>query len=111
LISINAQQLQNIMQLHPEMILLNVRPEGTSSEGWIPKSQHLPQSELAARVEAMVPNKATPLVVYGADIACSASSRAVVSLERLGYSQVYDLCSGLKGWKQEGFPLIFRQLE
>jgi rhodanese-related sulfurtransferase len=107
-ITVNALELNALMEQEPALALLNVRPTGTAHEGWLPGSRHLPQAEIALRAASLLPDKEQPVAVYGADIACEAASRAAATLEQMGYRRVYELSSGLKGWKQAGFRLIFR---
>mgnify|MGYP002762802077 CR=1 FL=1 len=45
------------------------------------------------------------LVVYCMDEQCGASPKAVETLENMGFENVYDMPSGIDGWKQAGFAV------
>jgi sulfur-carrier protein adenylyltransferase/sulfurtransferase len=84
-------------------LFLDVRELNEWDEGHIPGALHLPRGNLESRVEAAVPDKERPLVVYCASGARSAF--AARALGELGYSDVRNLAGGFVDWKRNGLPV------
>jgi rhodanese-related sulfurtransferase len=105
MITINAIELKIILDGQAGLQLLNVRPADTFSQQCLPGSLRLPLAELKAGAEAMLADKGALIAVYDSDLTCEDSTRAARVLESLGYTNVYDFSSGLKGWRDAGFPL------
>jgi rhodanese-related sulfurtransferase len=103
MITVSAQELKDLLERFPGMVLLNVRPIGTLLESQLPGSVRVPQVELEAKADALLPDKTVVIAVYGADLNCEASSKAATTLEKLGYKYIYNFMVGLKGWKEAGF--------
>ncbi len=75
--------------------LLDVRTEEEYALGHIAGSLLLPVDDVEAGVEALLPDKARPVIVY-----CRSGRRsrmAVEVMEKLGYETLYDL-GGVCGW-------------
>jgi sulfur-carrier protein adenylyltransferase/sulfurtransferase len=82
--------------------IVDVRERDEWAEGHIPGAVHIPRGNLESRIEAAVPDRSTPVVVY-----CSSGNRsafAAKSLEELGYEDVVSLAGGFTDWKRSGFP-------
>ena len=72
-----------------------------------PCALNVPESDedFKQRVEDVLPDQATPVVVYCANEDCQASPRAAKKLEDLGYVNVFDFEAGLAGWRRAGHDL------
>lgn len=57
------------------------------------------------RAAELAPDKARPLVVYGAAQASLESAEAAAKLARLGYAAVHDFRGGLAAWRAAGRPV------
>jgi sulfur-carrier protein adenylyltransferase/sulfurtransferase len=89
--------------LAEQPLFVDVRELPEWDEGHIPGAVHLPRGSLESRIEAAVPDKERPLVVYCASGARSAfASRA---LGELGYTDVRNLAGGFVDWKRNGLPV------
>jgi sulfur-carrier protein adenylyltransferase/sulfurtransferase len=87
--------------------IVDVREREEWDEGHIPGAVHVPRGHLESRVEAAVPDRSTPVVVY-----CASGSRsafAAKTLEELGYENVVSLAGGFTDWKRNGFPFELPQ--
>jgi sulfur-carrier protein adenylyltransferase/sulfurtransferase len=83
-------------------LFLDVRERDEWDEGHIPGAVHVTRSYLESRIEAAVPDRESPIVVY-----CAGGWRsafATQTLEELGYSNVVNLAGGFTDWKRSGFP-------
>ena len=82
--------------------IVDVRERNEWDEGHIPGAVHVPRGHLESRIEAAVPDRSGPVVVY-----CASGSRsafAAKTLEELGYESVVSLAGGFTDWKRNGFP-------
>ncbi len=85
-----------------DAVFLDVREADEWDQGAIPQARFLPRGILERDIETVVPDRATPLVVY-----CSGgwrSALAGVALQDLGYSDVVSMAGGFDRWKAEGHP-------
>ncbi|MBA2475534.1 MAG: molybdopterin-synthase adenylyltransferase MoeB [Actinobacteria bacterium] len=83
-------------------LFLDVREQDEWQEGHLPGALHIPRGFLESRVEAAVPERDRPIVVY-----CAAGARsafAAKTLVELGYSDVASLAGGYTEWKRNGLP-------
>lgn len=84
--------------------IIDVREEDELQAGVIPTATHIPRGVLELRIEAVVPDRSTSIVIY-----CAAGTRSALaahSLMELGYRNVRSLEDGIKGWKDQGFSLL-----
>jgi molybdopterin/thiamine biosynthesis adenylyltransferase/rhodanese-related sulfurtransferase len=90
--------------------LVDIREQDEWDEGHIPGAVHIPRGNLESRVEAAVPDKERPVLLY-----CAGGSRsafAAKTLEELGYERVSSLAGGYTDWKRNGHPTVLpRSLE
>jgi molybdopterin/thiamine biosynthesis adenylyltransferase/rhodanese-related sulfurtransferase len=84
----------------PGVMVLDVREPDEYDQGAVPGSLHIPRGHLESQIEAKVPNKDTPLVVFCAGGVRSAF--AAKTLEELGYTDVVSVAGGFGKWKDEG---------
>ncbi len=82
--------------------LLDTREQQEWRAGYLAGATLLPPIEVAARVEDVVPDKSTPVVIYCA--AGARSLRAAFQLASMGYQEVYSVAGGIGRWKAEGRP-------
>jgi molybdopterin/thiamine biosynthesis adenylyltransferase/rhodanese-related sulfurtransferase len=83
---------------------VDIREIDEWQEGHLPQAIHVPRGNLESRIEAAVPDKTTPVVLY-----CAAGNRSVFgakTLEELGYSEVYSLAGGFTDWKRNGLDIV-----
>src|SRR5689334_21008796 len=81
--------------------MLDVRERDEYEQGFIPGAVHIPRGNLETRIEANVPDRSTPVIVY-----CASGSRsayAAKTLGELGYTDVVSLAGGFSSWKQNGY--------
>lgn len=83
--------------------LLDVRERGEFNFGQIPGATPLPRGLLELRVEALVPRRDVPVVVYGDD--GQHSALAAQTLAAMGYTAIAVLAGGLAAWTAAGLAL------
>lgn len=80
--------------------IIDIRERDEHEQGAIPGSRLIPRGILERDIAGLIPDTATPLVVY-----CAAGQRsalAAATLLDMGYSNVASLSGGFERWKAEG---------
>jgi molybdopterin/thiamine biosynthesis adenylyltransferase/rhodanese-related sulfurtransferase len=83
-----------------DAVWVDVRETDEWQEGHIPGAVHVPRGNFESRIEGVVADKTTPVVLY-----CSAGNRsafAAKTLAELGYDTVFSLAGGFTDWKRNG---------
>ncbi len=84
----------------PRPVLIDVRERDEYEQGFIPGAVHIARGNLETRIEANVPDRAAPVILY-----CASGTRsayAAKTLSELGYTDVVSLAGGFSGWKENG---------
>lgn len=105
---ITAAQARALLDEDSPPVFLDVREHDEWHEGHLPRALHVPRGNLESRIEALLPEKHTDIVVY-----CAGGSRsafAVKSLEELGYTSLRNLAGGFADWKRNGYPITTPRL-
>jgi rhodanese-related sulfurtransferase len=83
------------------LTLLDVRERDAFEAGHLPGALHLARGQLELRVDEVVPDPATRVVVY-----CELgkiSTLAVRTLREMGYLRAVALDGGMKAWREAGY--------
>ncbi len=100
--SLNANGAVQLMN-REKAVVVDVSDASEYAAGHIVGSKNLPASELAAKLEGAVKNKALPIILV-----CATGTRAarqVSAAKKLGYDNVQAIAGGLKAWREAGLPL------
>lgn len=84
-------------------VRLDVREPDETATGFLPGARLVPRGFLEQRVQAEVPDPATPIVVY-----CASGNRSVLAartLAELGYRDVRSLAGGIAAWRAAGLAV------
>ncbi len=82
--------------------LVDVREAGEWEQGHVPGAHHVAKSRVEQEIEAAIPDRSTPVVLY-----CAAGVRSVFvaqTLRVLGYRDVVSMAGGFEQWKALGLP-------
>jgi rhodanese-related sulfurtransferase len=80
--------------------LLDVREESEFAAGHLPGAEHLGKGIIERDIEARVPELDAEVVVY-----CGGGYRSALaadSLRRMGYTNVWSMFGGFRGWVEAG---------
>ena len=80
--------------------LLDVREESEWEQGHAAGAKHLSKSYLEQDIEALVPDRSTPIVIY-----CAGGIRSLFAgqtLMDMGYTDITSMRGGFQAWKAEG---------
>ena len=98
---IEPAALDGVLREHgPRATVIDVREPDEHAQGMIPGTVYIPRGFLELRIEASVPDRATPVIVY-----CAGGTRSLLaarSLGELGYNNVRSLAGGFTAWKRAG---------
>ncbi len=98
---ITPQILNEKMNNHESLQLIDVREDNEWPSGHIPTAIHMGKGIIERDIEKLFPNLQTQIVVY-----CSGGFRCALvadSLQKMGYKHVYSLGTGLQGWMDVGY--------
>lgn len=103
---VTLEETKTFLKTHPRGKIINVLPPEAYAQQRIPGSINACVFEIVfpERIQELVPDKNTPLLLYGA----GHSEDSVVAAEKLakvGYGDVRIFDDGLDGWKAEALPL------
>jgi len=87
-----------------ELAILDVREELIFSQSHLLFARSAPLSRLELRIEALVPRRATRIVLC--DDADGVAERAAGVLDRRGYTNLFILSGGVTAWGGAGFELF-----
>jgi adenylyltransferase/sulfurtransferase len=99
---IDVPRLAELLGGKTKPVVVDVRDRNEWDEGYIPGAVHVPRANLESRIEAAVPDRTAPIVLY-----CASGSRsafAARSLGELGYEDAASLAGGFAEWKRAGLP-------
>ncbi|MBH0120996.1 hypothetical protein I0Q12_16305 [Rhodococcus sp. CX] len=106
--TIAADELHDLLSIHDEYALLDVREARvTAEEGSILLGVAVPLSRLELRVDALVPRRSTPVIVYDGGKDDDLAQRAASRLAELGYVDVRVLDGGIAAWANAGYTVQF----
>jgi rhodanese-related sulfurtransferase len=66
-------------------------------------ARHIGRGVLERDVEALIPDKGAPLVLY-----CGGGFRSALAadnLQKMGYTNVISMDGGIRAWREAGYPL------
>ncbi|MEQ6903822.1 rhodanese-like domain-containing protein [Nocardioides sp. YIM 152588] len=85
--------------------VVDTRSRRAWDQGHLPGALHIPGAELADRAAAELPDLDAEIVVYCWGPGCNGSTRAALTLARLGYGRVRELIGGFEYWAREGLAV------
>ena len=84
-------------------LLVDVREDREWDAGHLPGAVHMSKGIIERDIEAVVPDPATPIVLY-----CGGGFRSVLvcdNLQRMGYTKCLSLDGGWRDWNALGLPV------
>jgi molybdopterin/thiamine biosynthesis adenylyltransferase/rhodanese-related sulfurtransferase len=88
----------------PAPVLIDVRETEEYAVGHVPGAKHIPRGFLESRIEGVVPDHSTPVVLY-----CASGNRSAYAArtlqEDLGYEHVQSMTGGITLWKDRGYDV------
>ena len=101
---VSAQTAKELIHASPEIAVLDVREYGQFGDGHLLFASSCPYSVLEKRILDLVPNTATPCLLY--DAGDGVGRKAARRIAELGYTNILTVDGGAPGWQEAGFPLF-----
>lgn len=101
---ISVEETHQLLQGKEPVVLLDIREREEIALGYIEGAIFLRQGLLSDKVENLLPDKNTPVVVY-----CAGGIRSLAAakvMKERGYSQVFSMAKGIDGWKKAGYEVV-----
>jgi len=86
-----------------KVLLIDTREESEWAAGHAAGALHLSKGIIERDIEAKVPDKQTPMVLY-----CGGGFRSALAadnLQKMGYQNAISLDGGWRAWQQSGLPV------
>jgi rhodanese-related sulfurtransferase len=83
--------------------LIDVREHEEWTRGHLPRARHLCKGIIERDIEAVVPDRDAPIVLY-----CGGGYRSALAadaLQKMGYRRVASMAGGWRGWTEAGLPV------
>jgi rhodanese-related sulfurtransferase len=87
-----------------KFLLIDVREESEWAHDHLPGAVYLGRGILERDIEKQVPDPDTEMILY-----CGGGFRSALaadSLQKMGYTNVLSMDGGIRGWREQGFPLV-----
>lgn len=89
-----------------DAVIVEALPFEHYEQEHLPGALNLPHDHVDELASQLLPDKATPVIVYCANGPCANSGIAARRLEQLGYHDVSDYALGKEDWVEAGLPTI-----
>lgn len=93
------QKLDRGEKLH----LVDVREDSEWTKGHLPGAEHLGKGVIERDIETKIPDTSAEIVLY-----CGGGFRSALAadnLQKMGYTNVYSMDGGWRGWNEAGLPI------
>ena len=100
---ISAVDLNNKLLAKEALFVFDDNGADRYAKGHIPTAKHLPADAVTA--EALPADKAAMLVFYCGTDKCTACHHAADAAIALGYTNVWIMPEGIKGWEEQKLPV------
>jgi rhodanese-related sulfurtransferase len=84
--------------------LVDVREESEFAKDHLPGAMHLGKGVIERDIETAIPQTDAPIVLY-----CGGGFRSALaaeSLQKMGYTNVWSMDGGIRGWRDKRYPLV-----
>ena len=82
--------------------LIDVREASEWANGHLPTARHLCKGIIERDIEQRIPDTSALIVLY-----CGGGFRSALAadaLQKMGYSNVFSMDGGVRGWREKGYP-------
>jgi rhodanese-related sulfurtransferase len=97
-----VDQIKGRLDRGEKFLLVDVREDSEWAKDHLPNAVHLGKGIIERDVEQRVPDPSTEMVLY-----CGGGFRSALAadnLQRMGYTNVWSMDGGVRGWREKGYP-------
>jgi rhodanese-related sulfurtransferase len=101
---LTVDQVKSMLDSGRRFHLVDVREESEWARDHLPGAMHLGKGVIERDVEQRIPDSETEIVLY-----CGGGYRSALAAEnlrRMGYTNVFSMDGGVRGWRDKGYPLV-----
>jgi len=95
--------MQAVRLMNQGALVIDLRDRPAFEAGHIGQARHVPAGELESQAESLRKWKSKPVIAY--DENGLKSGAAVRTLNRLGFTEVFNLEGGINAWVKDNLPL------
>ncbi|MZQ76446.1 MAG: rhodanese-like domain-containing protein [Peptoclostridium sp.] len=97
--NVTSAEAKKLLDTKKDILVIDVRSGGEYLGGHIPGAVHMPVPEMAKKASELKAQTNKPVLVYCAS--GGRSPRAAMLLDKLEFTNVYHLASGISSWPYE----------
>ena len=97
---ITKAQAVQLIESDPDTLLIDVRDHHEFEQGALPGAFHVSKGWIEAKIHQVAKSQDQNIILY-----CGGGNRSAIAafnLQKMGYSKVYSLIGGYKGWQSLG---------
>lgn len=101
---VTVTETQKRLEQNPQAKLIDVREDNEWEAAHAAGAMHLGKGIIERDIETSVPDKATELILY-----CGGGYRSALAaevLQKMGYTNVFSMAGGWRGWKEWGGEIV-----
>lgn len=98
---------RDAVQRHVEAgtaVVLEALPASYYEDAHLPGALNMPVDDAEALAPELIPDKASTVIVYCANLPCANSETVAAKLIALGYPNVFEYAEGKADWVEAGLP-------
>jgi len=100
---LTVDQVKSKLDRGDKFLLVDVREESEWAKDHLPSSVHLGKGIIERDIEERVPDAKAEIVLY-----CGGGFRSALAadnLQKMGYTNIFSMDGGIRGWREKGYPL------
>ncbi|MFQ5430715.1 MAG: rhodanese-like domain-containing protein [Phycisphaerae bacterium] len=87
-----------------DFFLVDVREDREYEAGHLPGALHIGKGVIERDIERLIPDLDAQIILY-----CGGGFRSALaadSLQKMGYTNVFSMDGGVRGWREAGHPIV-----
>jgi rhodanese-related sulfurtransferase len=100
---VTVDQVKGKLDREEEFHLVDVREESEWAKDHLPKAVLMGKGIIERDIEQKVPDTSAEIILY-----CGGGYRSALAadnLQKMGYSNVFSMDGGIRGWREKKYPL------
>jgi rhodanese-related sulfurtransferase len=100
---LNVDQVKAKLDRGDKFLLVDVREESEWAKDHVKGAIHMGKGVIERDIEQRVPDKGSEIVLY-----CGGGFRSALAadnLQKMGYTNVYSMDGGIRGWRDKKYPI------
>ena len=95
--------VKEMLETDRRFYLVDVREDNEWNAGHLPRAIHLGKGIIERDIETAIPDLDAEVVLY-----CGGGYRSALAadhLQQMGYTNVWSMDGGIRGWREAGYPM------